>query len=489
MSGFWWLLRAEWTKLRSVRRWTLGLLAAVPLTLALSLLTGGGSGTDLNDHPEELGPIGPAGVPVTDNRNFVHQPMAGDGRITARVLTLTGEEGFSHEWAKTGIMLRESTEPGSRYAAMMVTPGHGVRLQADYTTDLAGSDSTGPRWLRLTRTGDTVTGYESADGVSWNRVGAVDLGDLPPTVEVGLFAASPGRLAVETSVGSSSTGSIPVRIIGTLDNVRVDSTQPQPTAQWQEDDTSKGFVQGPVGENGAANFTEADGVFTVAGSGDIGPYVPDDDVTQLSLIGVNLGLVAMVAIGVLFITSEYRRGMIRTTFAASPRRGRVLVAKATVLGVATFVVGLVASLLAFFVTQPILRSNGFGPPAYPVPSLADGPVLRAVVGAALFLTLVAVLSLGVGAILRRSGGAITAVVAAFIPLLILVGGLPLTAAQWVMRTTPAAGLSVLQTIDVDHDATAEPWSMAPPLAGLGVLAAYTAAALAVAVWLVRRRDA
>jgi hypothetical protein len=107
----------------------------------------------------------------------------------------------------------------------------------------------------------------------------------------------------------------------------------------------------------------------------------------------------------------------------------------------------------------------------------------------LFLTLVAVLSLGVGAILRRSGGAITAVVAAFIPLLILVGGLPLTAAQWVMRTTPAAGLSVLQTIDVDHDATAEPWSMAPPLAGLGVLAAYTAAALAVAVWLVRRRDA
>jgi hypothetical protein len=77
MSGFWWLLRAEWTKLRSVRRWTLGLLAAVPLTLALSLLTGGGSGTDLNDHPEELGPIGPAGVPVTDTRHFGHQPMPG----------------------------------------------------------------------------------------------------------------------------------------------------------------------------------------------------------------------------------------------------------------------------------------------------------------------------------------------------------------------------------------------------------------------------
>jgi ABC-type transport system involved in multi-copper enzyme maturation permease subunit/regulation of enolase protein 1 (concanavalin A-like superfamily) len=479
MTEFWHLLRAEWTKFRSVRRWTLGLLAAVPLTIAFSLLTGGGSGTDLNDHPEDLGPIGPAGERVRDAYTMLRQPLAGDGSLTARVVELTGEDGYRHEWAKAGIMVRESTEPGSRYAAMLVTPGHGVRLQANYTTDLAGSDGPTPRWLRLTRAGDTITGYESADGTSWSEVGSVDLAGLPPTVEVGLFATSPDRLEVESSVGSSSVGARPALATGTFDNVQL---EPGPVAPWQEYDSSKGFVDG-------GDTTEAAGAFTVSGSGDIGPNPPDSDVTQLSLLGVTFGLIAMVAIGALFITSEYKRGMIRTTFAASPRRGRVLVAKAIVLGVASFAVGLVASLTTFLVTQPILRGNGFGPPAYPIPSLADGPVLRAVVGAAVFLTLVALLSLGVGTILRRSAGAITAVVVALIPLTILVGGLPLTAAQWVMRTTPAAGLSILQTIEVDHDTTVEPWSMAPPLAGLGVLAAYAAAALAVAGWLVRRRDA
>jgi hypothetical protein len=474
------LLHAEWTKLRSVRRWLLGMLAAVGLTLALSLLTAAGSGSDLNDHPEELGPVGPDGERVRDALTFVHQPLAGDGSITARLTALTGEAGFSHEWAKAGVMVRESTEPGARYAAVMVTPGHGVRFQYDYAHGAGGSGSSAPRWLRLTRSGDTVTGYESADGATWSEVGAVELRGLAPTVAVGMFATSPDRVEVETTVGSSSSGALPALATGTFDKVQLDPAPP--AATWQEHDTSRGFVDG-------GDVSESGGVFTISGSGDIGLYPPDDDVTQLSLIGVNFGLIAVAAVGVLFITSEYRRGMIRTTFAASPRRGRVLVAKAVVLGAATFAVGLVASLAAFFLTQPVLRSSGFGPPAYPVPSLADWPVLRAVVGAAVFLALVAVLSLAIGTILRRSVGAITVIFVLFIASTILIGGLPLAAAQWVMRTTPAAGLSILQTIDVDHDTTVEPWSMAPPLAGLGVLAAYAAAAMAVAVWLVRRRDA
>jgi hypothetical protein len=165
----------------------------------------------------------------------------------------------------------------------------------------------------------------------------------------------------------------------------------------------------------------------------------------------------------------------------------VLVAKAIVLGAATFVVGLLASLIAFVVAQPVLRANGFGPPAFAVPSLADGLVLRAIVGAAAFLSLVAVFSLGLGAILRRSVGAITIAVVLFVVSTLLVSGLPLSAAQWVMRTTPAAGLSVLQTVERPH--AIEPWSMSPPLVGLGVLAAYAVATMTVAVWLVRRRDA
>jgi ABC-type transport system involved in multi-copper enzyme maturation permease subunit len=379
-------------------------------------------------------------------------------------------------------MVKESTEPGSRYAAMMVTPGHGVRLQANYAIDHAGSASTTPRWLRLTRSGATITGYESADGAAWHEVGTVDLTGLPPTVQVGMFATSPDRVETETSIGGSSSGQVPVSAVGSFDHVQVSAARPQPPASWREHDTSKGF-------EGGGGYTESGGVFTVTGSGDIAASPPDTDVTQLSLLGVYFGQIAVIAVAVLFITSEYRRGMIRTTFAASPRRGRVLVAKAVVLGAATFVVGLVASLTSFLLAQPILRSNGFDPPGYPIPSLADWPVARAVVGAAVFLTLVAVLSLGVGAILRRSVAAITAVVLALVPSGILVGGLPLPAAQWVMRTTPAAGLSILQSVEVNHDTTVEPWNMAPPWAGLGVLAAYAAAALAAAVWLVRRRDA
>ena len=122
---------------------------------------------------------------------------------------------------------------------------------------------------------------------------------------------------------------------------------------------------------------------------------------------------AIVALGVLFVTSEYRRGMIRTTFAASPRRGRVLAAKAVVLGGVTFVAGLVASLVAFF-ARPADPARQRVRAARPTrtPSLADGPVLRAVVGhRGCLLALLAVFSLAVGVILRRSAGAITLVVA------------------------------------------------------------------------------
>ncbi len=72
----------------------------------------------------------------------------------------------------------------------MVTPEHGVRMQAMFDTDLAGGTQTAPRWLKLTRTGNTVTGYESADGHDWRQVGTVTVA-LPRDAEIGLFVASP----------------------------------------------------------------------------------------------------------------------------------------------------------------------------------------------------------------------------------------------------------------------------------------------------------
>jgi D-arabinose 1-dehydrogenase-like Zn-dependent alcohol dehydrogenase len=98
------------------------------------------------------------------------------------------------DWAKAGIMIKESTRPGSAYAAIMITPGHGVRMQDNYTQDTAGLpgavSTASPRWLRLTRSGDTITGYDSDDGTHWTQVGTVHLAGLSSTIQASLFAAS-----------------------------------------------------------------------------------------------------------------------------------------------------------------------------------------------------------------------------------------------------------------------------------------------------------
>ena len=92
----------------------------------------------------------------------------------------------------------------------------------------------------------------------------------------------------------------------------------------------------------AQGFTQAGDRFTVSGSGDIAPATGDLDAIKHTLAGTFAGLIAVVVIGVMFITAEYRRGLIRTTLTASPRRGRVLAAKAIVLAAVTFAAGLVA---------------------------------------------------------------------------------------------------------------------------------------------------
>ena len=97
-------------------------------------------------------PLGPGGEPVTDSFYFVHQPLTGNGSITVRVTSLTGllpppngsqgpgpgdtQPGLM-PWAKAGIIIKQNLNQGSAYAAMMVTGGHGVRMQWNYTADTA----------------------------------------------------------------------------------------------------------------------------------------------------------------------------------------------------------------------------------------------------------------------------------------------------------------------------------------------------------------
>ena len=211
-SGFGSLLRAEWTKFRTVRGWLIGLLVGVLLIVGLGALTGANSQCSFQPNANMAAeacpapPTGPGGEWVTDSFYLVHQPLAGDGSITARVTSLTGlysthggvaagqspTAGMTpgvQPWAKAGIIIKASQTAGSAYAAMMVTGTHGVRMQWNFTNDVAGmagkTSAASPRWLRLTRSGNVIRGYDSADGTHWTLVGTATLAGLPTTAAGG----------------------------------------------------------------------------------------------------------------------------------------------------------------------------------------------------------------------------------------------------------------------------------------------------------------
>ncbi|HEU4421342.1 MAG TPA: ABC transporter permease subunit, partial [Pilimelia sp.] len=287
----------------------------------------------------------------------------------------------------------------------------------------------------------------------------------------------------------------------TFDNVRVEAAggAATPAAAWTGD-----LVRHPLpanlpedvppeviaGKRGVADgeWAQANGVYTVNGSGEIGPRESPDDVVQTALFGIFIGVIVIAALGVLYMTSEFKRGMIRTTFALTPHRGSVLAAKAVVLGATAFALGLVTCVALLLLAMPLLKGNGFAPPAYPTPSLSEGPVLRAIILTAAFVALVALLGLGLGAVLRRSAGAITLVLVLVILPTFVAIALPSDAAEWLMRLTPAGGFAV-QRAKPPTAWLAEPWSTISPWAGLAVVTAYAAAALLAGGWLLRRRDA
>jgi hypothetical protein len=384
--------------------------------------------------------------------------------------------------AAAGIMIKDGARSGSSYAAVMLTGSHGVRMQSDFVEDRKGSASRGTRWLRLVRAGNAITGYESADGIVWRKIGTATPKDLPATAEVGFYVSSAPSIYTSRGGGSSSVGERPTTASATFDGIVLNGA-----SQWKGeqvgslDGTDKG---GPVdGEH-----SQAGSGFTVTGTGKVGPKPPDDDVVEIALIGVIAGLMALICIGVLFATSEYRRGMIRTTFAATPRRGRVLAAKAVVLGVASYAVSLVGVVAAFVLALPRLRERGFAPPAFPQPSLMDGPVLRALVLSAGFMALVAVFGMGVGMLLRRSAIAITLTIVLVLLPVILGTALPGTAPRWLMYTTLAGGLAT-QRAKPPTVTLAEPWALIGPWAGIAVVVAYAVVALGLAWWRLRRTDA
>jgi ABC-2 type transport system permease protein len=201
------------------------------------------------------------------------------------------------------------------------------------------------------------------------------------------------------------------------------------------------------------------------------------DSTRVSLGGMHLSQVAIGLLGILIITSEYTTGMIRATLAAVPQRRVVLAAKTLVLTVVAVATAAAASFAAYLIFQAFLPAGDAM-----ATSLADPGVLRAVTGASLYLALLALLGLGLGAIIRSSAGAVAALFGGLFVPSILISLLP---QSWQNTVGPYLPMNAGETVfTVNHQAhTLQPWT------GLGVFCLYAAAALVTGFVLVNHRDA
>lgn len=193
-----------------------------------------------------------------------------------------------------------------------------------------------------------------------------------------------------------------------------------------------------------------------------------------SLTGVNLAQLTIGILGVLFVSGEYGTGMIRSTLAAAPTRLPVLVAKSVVFAVVTFVSSIVATVVAFAVGQSLLGSHGVGWSAH--------GAVRAVIGAALYLTVVGLLGVALGFLIRSTAGGIGALFGLLLILPVIFEALPTSWNDTVGPYLPSNAGGALWSLRSDHP-TLAPW------AGFGVFCAWAAAGLIAAAFLLRRRDA
>ncbi len=200
------------------------------------------------------------------------------------------------------------------------------------------------------------------------------------------------------------------------------------------------------------------------------------DATNTVLGGVYLAQVVVGALGVLVISSEYGTGMIRASLAAVPQRRTLLAAKLLVLSAAVLVLAEALSFSSFAIGQALLDRRGFGT------SLSEPGVLRAVSGAGLYLTAVALLGFGLGALIRHTAGSLSTFFGVLFAFTALSDLLPTNWRNHVINYMPANAGSQIFTI-VQTDGALSPWP------GLAVFCCYGIAALIAAFVLIDHRDA
>lgn len=427
------------------------------LSLAAAALVVIGAGL-LAAYANRVSCDGPCPAPLAEGADqfwFYHRDLGPSGSITVRLTSMTGTVTYPPRpglvpWAKTGIIVKDGVRPGSPYAALLRTGSHGVRFQHNFKHDVAAGEG---NWLRLTRSGDTITGAQSADGRQWHTVGAATLAGLPATAQVGLFATSPGALTVLRGGVQQSRFT---QAVGAFDNVALTGSD---GAAWRSE---------PVGEANATDWekyhhasgaVEQDGVITVSGTGDIGPVSDQGALTVRSLLpGLPLALIILLLLGA--------------------RPGWQLRS----LALAVFLTGLVSVGVTVVAGLAVLRAHDI--PVQPL-SLLTGA--RVVVGLAAVLALCAVLAQGLTRWTRRPWlASVIALVLVGVPyLLTALPLLPDAASEWLLRLTPAAGFAVQQTLVeypqvIAHYAPSGGYFPLPWWGGLAILMAYVTAAAGTA---------
>jgi ABC-type transport system involved in multi-copper enzyme maturation permease subunit len=201
------------------------------------------------------------------------------------------------------------------------------------------------------------------------------------------------------------------------------------------------------------------------------------DAIDIGVGGYHLAQLAIGVLGVLVISGEYSTGMIRSSLMAVPKRLPVLWAKLGVFSAVTFVLMLAATFVSFFAVQAIVTSHGLNH------SLSDPHALRAVIGTALFLTVLGALGVGLGALIRNTAGGIAALVGLLFVLPGVTALLPVSIGDAISPYLPLNAGTTVATSTFDGANHLSPW------AGFAVFCGYTAVIIAVAAVGLARRDA
>ncbi|MGP4091655.1 ABC transporter permease [Streptomyces sp. KR55] len=199
------------------------------------------------------------------------------------------------------------------------------------------------------------------------------------------------------------------------------------------------------------------------------------DPTFISFAGMSLGQLALIVFGVLVVSNEYSTGMIRTSLAAVPQRGTFLFSKLAVATLLALVVGMATSFVAFFLGQAMLGDLSA--------QIGDPGVLRAVIGGGVYMTLIAMFSMGVAAMLRSPMLSLGILMPFFFLISNILGNV--SATQKIGQFLPdQAGSKIMQVVvPVDDDAPYGPWG------GLGIMVLWVLAALIGGYVLLKKRDA